>query len=267
MFNKNYKKKIRLKAKIKKLIINYLNIYTGEGFFPEYPFLKNLPKNPIIKLDDINNEFGKNQNDYTIFKSAEILNNLVSIMKDYDFTDKKVIEIGPGVANLSRIIKSKFISSKFVFIDLQSSLIYSILNLIKRFPNSMYILPNEINNQNQIIDNELDFVFLTNKQLNLVPDNYFDIGFNTMSFQEMHFDAISEYFAFLRRVLKKENLFYCLNAVEKLMKYNNLNQYIRFQEYPWSKNDHDYYFSLSRIQFGMTTKPFYEKITKLKVNL
>ena len=131
----------------------------------------------------------------------------------------------------------------------------------------MYILPNEINNQNQIIDNKFDFVFLTNKQLNFVPDNYFDIGFNTMSFQEMHFDAISEYFFFLRRVLKKENIFYCLNAAEKLMKYNNENQYIRFHEYPWSKNDKDYFFSLSDIQSGRTTKPIFLKVTNLKTNL
>ena len=130
----------------------------------------------------------------------------------------------------------------------------------------MYILPNEISNQNQIFDNEYDFVFLTNKQLNFLPYNYFDIGFNTMSFQEMHLDAISEYFTLFRNVLKKENLFYCLNAVEKLMNFNNENQYIRFQEYPWSKNDYDYYFSLSNIESGRTTKPFYEKITNLKVN-
>ena len=188
-------------------------------------------------------------------------------MKDYDFSNKKVVEIGPGTGILARIIKSRFISSKFVFVDLQSSLIYSILNLIKRFPNSKYILPNEINNQNQIIDNEFDFVFLTNKQLNLVPYNYFDIGFNTMSFQEMHFNAISEYFTFLRRVLIEENIFYCLNRVEKLMVYNNENQKIRFHEYPWSKNDQDYFFSVSNIQSGRTSKPIFLKVTNLKINL
>ena len=38
LFNKNFKKKINLKLKIKKLILNFLNVYTGEGYVPKFFF-------------------------------------------------------------------------------------------------------------------------------------------------------------------------------------------------------------------------------------
>jgi hypothetical protein len=87
-----------------------------------------------------------------------------------------------------------------------------------------------------------------------------------MSFQEMELGDINFYFSWLRKVMRKENLFYCMNAVEKPMIYNGKTVPIRFFEYPWSPEDEDYKYELSPVEQGRTYKPFYIKAVKLAVS-
>ena len=103
-------------------------------------------------------------------------------------------------------------------------------------------------------------------QAKLIPEHAVDFAINTMSFQEMSNSDIAKYFELLRKVLKDDNLFYCLNAVEKPMIINKKEHAIRFFEYPWKERDEDISYSLSPIEHHRTTKPFYERITRLAVN-
>ena len=180
--------------------------------------------------------------------------------------NKKILEIGPGVGNLMRVIFAIYKNPKLFMIDLEISLLYSIINLIYRFPNANYILPNEINSNKNLDFKNLDFIFLTNKQMNLIPTNIINNVFNTMSFQEMTKADIEKYFNLLRRVLLKKNYFYCLNAVEKEMLVKGQKQFIRFSEYPWSDNDKIIEYSLSDVHKNKTTKPFFRKIITMTKN-
>ena len=49
------------------------------------------------------------------------------------------------------------------------SLLFSMLNIIHRFPNSKYLLPNEIDDK--INNDKYDFIFLTSDQINILKKN------------------------------------------------------------------------------------------------
>ena len=63
-------------------------------------------------------------------------------------------------------------------------------------------------------------------------NNTFDLAINSMSFGEMKKRDIEDYFRLLRRCMKKDNIFYCVNRVEKIMEYEGKSVPIRFFEYP-----------------------------------
>jgi hypothetical protein len=97
---------------------------------------------------------------------------------------------------------------------------------------------------------------------------------------EMMPSVVSSYFQLLRRVLKKDNIFYCSNRAEKrmyparsddhrTMRYGNPNVIeeavpVRFHEYPWSLNDEDYFFYESEFhRLAGFTHTFFVKATRL----
>ena len=176
----------------------------------------------------------------------------------------RVLEIGPGSGNLLRMVKKYHSESRIIIVDLPTSLPYSIIHLMHRFPDATFCLPHEATTGIDL--DVIDFLFLTNDQTGLIPENYFDLAVNTMSFQEMKKGDISFYFHWLRKVMKKENLFYCVNAIEKPMIYDGKTVPIRFFEYPWLKEDFDYKYEISMVEQGRTYKPFYVRVTKMATN-
>ena len=217
----------------------------------------------MISADDIITEYGKNR-DHAIVKASHIFNVLSEKAKSHLASIERVLEIGPGTGMSCRIIKKQYPNVKIVVVDLPESMPYSITSLLYANPGATYLLPHEITSGLDI--STYDFVFLLPDQVKLIPHHTIDFAINTMSFQEMTNSNITEYFELLRNVLKDDNLFYCLNAVEKLMIINNKKHPIRFFEYPWKENDEDISYSLSPVHHHMTTKPFYERIAKLAVN-
>lgn len=68
-------------------------------------------------------------------------------------------------------------------VDLPSSIPYSFCNLLYRYPEAKFCLPNEAGADTDFT--KYSFVFMTNEQTGLLEANQFDIGVNTMSFAEM----------------------------------------------------------------------------------
>lgn len=266
LFKENvYYKKFNLKLNIKKFILNILKINYADNFSPKKYFndywseSSNLkyPQNKIIE------EFG-NHDDYIIYNAAWFYNEI------RNFYQKKInsknepiscIEIGPGAGNLIRIMLSEQFLSHATIVDLPSSIVFSFCNLIKRFPNIDYLLPNEITDR--VDFNNYKLLFLTNSQLDLVPNNFYSLGVNTMSFGEMNNKTINGYFQLLRHSLIKNNLFYCLNRVEKIMKTNNQTEIVKFSEYPWNSKDNDLHYQISFIEKFRNFNPMFLKVTNL----
>ncbi len=262
---KKYPKRLKLKTHIKKFILHILNINYADNFSPKKYYNSYWKSNPHSKypLNKIIEEFG-NHDDYIIYNAAWFYNEIKNFyLKKTNKNNHpiKCIEIGPGVGNLIRIMFADNFVSHTTVVDLPSSIIFSFCNLINRFPKINYLLPNEIKNKEDFYNHEL--LFLTNSQLNLLPDNFYSLGVNTMSFGEMNMQTIDNYFKILRSALNKNNLFYCLNRVEKIMKTNDQKEIIRFTEYPWRSEDEDIHFQLSFIEKFRNFNPMFLKVTNL----
>ena len=260
---------LSMKRRMLILLLRKLGIYDGVSFDP----IRNLNNkwsvhyernSNLLRPNDILREYGHTR-DSSIIKSYYVYNSIMTLGEKFNFDQMKyIIEIGPGIGSLSRLIKSQYTKANFLFIDLPTSIPFSFLNLIVRYPKSNFCLPNEIY-ENKDLSN-IEFLFLANNQKLPKLDFKYDLAINTMSFQEMNFKEIEKYFELIRKILTKENLFYCLNAVEKIMTTNHKEESIKFSEYPWSKNDIDYFYQLSEVESGRTKKPFFEKACRLEVS-
>ena len=250
-----------IKRNIVVLLLRMLNQNHGISYNPISRYVDewNNVAN-AIPYTDIFNEYGYIEV-YGIYKNAAIYNYIKRFEINNSFKPNNILEIGAGPGSLTRFTKKLNPTRKFTLIDLSFNLPFSFLNLAYNFPNSTFRLPNEMIKK---FDESVDFNFVSSSQIDLLPNSFYDAGINTMSFQEMRTNDIEEYFLLLRRVLKKENIFFCLNAVEKPMIFDNKKLVpIRFHEYPWIKEDVNYEYTLSTIEQGRTYKPFYWKATKL----
>ena len=192
---------------------------------------------------------------------AVLISNLISSHAP-GFSAKSILEIGPGSGNLLLIMKQRFPKATCIIIDLPTSLPFSVVNILHNHPNANFLLPSEATNRHDFLN--YDFVFLRDDQLSLVRDSTIDLSLNTVSFGEMRKDVVDNYFLFLRRVSKIENLFYCLNRVEKLMEYENAVHPIRFHECPWVESDKEILFQSSEIETPVTTgASMFEKLVCL----
>jgi hypothetical protein len=253
------------KRYVKVKLLRYLGCYMGDAFDTMRHFDSYWPKGKgAISVDDILKEYGGKVDSITTVKGSYIYNEINELIAQKKIVLNRVIEVGPGMGNCLRMIKKYNPEATIIIVDLPTSIPYSFCNLLYRFPDAKFCLPNETAVGMDI--SEFDFVFLTNEQTDLLSNNSFDLAINTMSFQEMKQSDISEYFRLFRRVLKKDNMFYCLNAVEKHMAYDGTTVPIRFSEYPWKPEDENYKYNLSPVHKGSVTNPFFIKACRLSID-
>lgn len=163
------------------------------------------------------------------------------------------VEIGPGSGYLAALIH-RHRPGRLILIDLPEILPYSFLMLHRIFPDSPFLLPNELEgNPVQLPDS--GFVFLTADQSGRLPDHCMDIGVNTASFGEMLPGLVAGYFTLLRRIARPDSLFFTCNRVEKWMDdardgrataaAQTSGYWLRFDGYPWSRRDRDVFYGPS----------------------
>lgn len=138
------------------------------------------------------------------FLAAHYANLLLPVLPEPANTS--YVEIGPGSGYLAALIHHRR-PGRLILIDLPEILPYSFLMLHRTFPDSPFLLPNEIEGNPARLP-ETGFVFLTAAQARLLPDHCMDIGVNTASFGEMLPELVAEYFGLLRRIIRPCGLFF-----------------------------------------------------------
>ena len=252
-----------LKFLIKRFVLRKLGHYYGEGYDPLFYFDQYWKNKKVpISSKQIIKEYSNEVSNF-IMKAYFVYNSLNEKIGSNFSKINSIVEIGPGSGTLAKIIKNYYNKTKYIFVDLPEIIPYPLINLTYSFPDSSFILPNEINENIDLQD--FDFVFLLPNQTKFIKKNSIDLGINITSFQEMDTTDIEIYFELLRKILKRDNFFYCLNAVDKIMEVEGVRKPIRFFEYPWKSNDKDISYELSSIHKHLTTNPFYERITKLEI--
>jgi hypothetical protein len=162
------------------------------------------------------------------------------------------VEIGPGAGYLAALIH-RHRPGLLILIDLPDILPYSFLALHQAFPDSPFLLPNELDGDPVTLP-ERGMVFLTADQANRLPAQCMDIGVNTASFGEMLPELVDHYFKLLRQISKPDGLFFTCNRVEKWMDAagnplvgaaRQSGHPLRFDNYPWQSGDRDRFYGKS----------------------
>lgn len=248
-----------LKKILKRKILNHWGVYTSHGFDPVRHFGRFWPKGSgFYCVEDIMHKkrFAADRG----YKAYWFFNELHNVLQQENITVNCYLEIGPGPGNLVRLMRKNLAAKQNVLVDIPVSLCFSFANLIKEFPDATFVLPHEERANGWPA---ADFVFLTDSQIDQVPDGIVDVAVNTMSFGEMREEIVAGYFQFLRRVLGEENVFYCVNRVEKWMTYEGKKITNRFIDYPWSANDKVFDFAISNVERDINQNPIMKKIVRL----
>lgn len=228
-------------------------------------------------------ELSKEQKSLSLakIKSCNFLNEFLPMIQHLGLgrEGETYLEIGAGSCYLVGLLKARLPGCRFYVVDLPSTIPFGFVHLSTLFPEARIALPHDVETAGGLKDLDEEIVFLTPDQAGLIPSDSVSIGCNTDSFMEMMPEVVSGYFQLLRRVLKKDNLFYCSNRAEKrmhppegearTMKYGNPNVIeeaipVRFHEYPWSGGDEDYFFYESEFhRLAGFTHTFFVKATRL----
>lgn len=165
--------------------------------------------------------------------------------------------IGDGYGFLSALIKSTFPDSTIVLVDLGKTLLFQAYYCQKVHPNSSHhgINQKTILNKNNL--NGYDFIYCPTEYLDNISSLKYDIVVNIASMQEMNISTVNRYFDFIRHCSNENNLFYCCNREQKILKGGEI---LEFNKYPWSEHDqhlvdeycpwYKYFLSLSHSKNG-----------------
>lgn len=156
---------------------------------------------------------------------------------------KTILEIGAGNGNFPSILFNDYSPKKIIIVDLPETIVTAYIFLSNLFPKARIKLPNEVKNENNTLEDEIDFMFLTPNQLKYVNADSVDLAININSFQEMKHKQVDVYFNFIQRVVKNSGYFFTVNRIEKIpsddyaFKIEQTEPPIRFFEYPWNKKN------------------------------
>ncbi len=178
---------------------------------PVYSIIKKWPNRSLLML-----------------RALDIINNFSNKNNSLN-----VLEIGSGPAILAGLMMYKM-NTFHILVDLPEQIVTGFSFLSQYFPEKKILLPDEVS-KNNIDSSNADVIFITPEQMNLIKNAKFDITVNMFSFQEMSYDAINEYFKFIRAHSVKNNMLYCINRISKLSVHDNIK--IEFDKYPWKSDD------------------------------
>ena len=148
---------------------------------------------------------------------------------------ERILIIGDGFGFLSAFIKQMLPQAKITLLDLGKTLLFQVHYCARVHPEAGHHLPFDVRTEKPNPEAmDASFVYCPAEYMEALKDFEYDIAINIASFQEMNSATVSNYFDFMRGSLKKDNLFYCCNRIEKIMEGGEVS---RFFSYPWRKDD------------------------------
>lgn len=173
------------------------------------------------------------------------------------FAVKRVMEIGPNWGVLAIALRH-FFGCRFILIDLPEVINCAFSLLSFYAPDAVVVLPHEVDRGGPDLE-RADFVLLCPEQASCVASDSMDLAINTSSFQEMTHPIIEEYFRLIKRCLRDEGLFYCLN----MKTYRpGTKEPVAFESYPWDPEFRD----LVREEFGFGRwSPAHARMSRLQM--
>ncbi|HOW35826.1 MAG TPA: putative sugar O-methyltransferase [Candidatus Omnitrophota bacterium] len=188
----------------------------------------------ILKLIKVTGKVFKRLGFHLTYDGFRQICSLALIAKHIPNTKKKitVLCIGDGYGLLSDLIKEIYPHAKICLLDLGKILTFQAHFCQQAHPESKHVLKSRF--APLADERDADFTYCPAEDLSLLDTYSFDLVVNIASMQEMNEDTIRAYFSFLRGHMKKDNLFYCCNRIEKQMPGGEAS---RILSYPWDGRD------------------------------
>lgn len=128
------------------------------------------------------------------------------------------LEIGAGAGGFSLFCLKKIPIFRYVIVDLPEMLGYAAYQILKHRPDLTIVFPNEFNEDLFGKENQPTVYFLAPKQIEYLPENFFNVILNFTSFSEMAPKEIIRYFSYIYKIGRKGAIFYNVNRIKQLPK-------------------------------------------------
>lgn len=142
---------------------------------------------------------------------------------------RRFVIIGDGHGILAALIKDRWPGASITLIDLGRTLLFQAVNCQRAYPRARHALAGTAEAAGRV-----DFLYCPADRLDSLESHSFDIAINVASMQEMTPETVAAYFAFLRRRLAADNVFYCCNRERKQLPGGEVSAFL---EYPWRGDD------------------------------
>ena len=153
---------------------------------------------------------------FPYLRALEVLN--LSEIK----SPKYVFEIGAGACMNIALLRDLY-KTKSLVVDLPDSIFAGYLLLKSFFQDIKIALPQDTADFD--ID-KFDVVFLLPYQVDIIPNDFFDVAYNISSFQEMKIDVVNNYLSLIYFVLKSGGSVILSNQeVSRYIEGNSFNNY------------------------------------------
>lgn len=188
------------------------------------------------KLNDLN--IGNNNNFLKLKdKFIEVSDNFhIKFLYDLDkyvFNSDKniniVCEIGGGYGNLSKLIKSSYLDTKIILIDLPEANYFSSFYIQEHFPKAKILIYTKTNKKYITMDIIKDYDFIIIPPWIDFKDIKVDLFINTRSMMEMDYNVILEYFNLIHYNLTIGGYFFNVNKYYK----DTVGHAIELDNYPY----------------------------------
>ena len=167
---------------------------------------------------------------YNESKVYDSIENVFFIKKYFDRNRLQgtFLELGAGAGLTSLLLLDQIPNSKVIICDLPVTMCAG-YTLLSHFAKERYriILPHEVTQQ-VLRTRSFDVGFITPNQTDLIDDKSIDGVINVHSMQEMEMDTVTNYFRLIKRILRKDAIFYCKNLDESMQFTDN-----KIDDYPW----------------------------------
>ena len=159
----------------------------------------------------------------------------ITIKKHLDEANERdfnVLIIGDGHGFLSLLMKTIYPSSKVILLDIGKVLLFQSINLQNAFSGCKHIGVFDDIQEKQIASG--DFIYCPAENIERINNLKYRVIISISGMQEMNYNSIGRYFAYIRKHSTLDNLFYCCSRVAKVLPGG---EKIEFHKYPWHPKD------------------------------
>ncbi len=154
---------------------------------------------------------------------------------DIQSLNSSILVIGDGYGVLTTLLAMHAPHLKIIIVNLTKPLLLDLIYFNQALPEADFALvANREEMQAALINNKVSLIAVRGDDASCIAEARIGLAANVVSMQEMTPSVIADYFQLIRNNKAERTAFYCCNKVYKKLADGTE---LKFNEYPWQKND------------------------------